>query len=803
MSNMRAIFLLGLFLFSYGMVVAEAQEGDSQAVLSEVEVVAVTPILGVSLPQERIATTAHVIDADDLTKSFSRDLADALQDNVAAVTTTDVQNSPYQRDLNYRGYTASPLLGVPQGLAIYKNGMRFNEPFGDVVQWDTLPEFAIDSAQILGGASPIFGLNALGGALALKMKNGFDNAGYHYEFGSGSFGRLDSSMSVGYRDDRNNWAAYTGVQAGSERGWRHFSHSEVYQYFGDLRHRGHQHEVSMDVTLAHTYLRGNGPAPLDLIAHDGRRAVFTHPDITKNRVGALNLTGRYDINDNISVQANTYWRFRKRLTINGDEAELEECTVSGEEYLAEEEGTGSACQNSRYVDINGNHIAKDDFAAALGLAADNARLDSGGAYNRSRTYSRSYGGTVQATYEDSYNIGKGGYKLDNLFLAGVSYDHSFVGYSSSSEIGILTPYRGVQLAGIMLGGEVPVGLDATNSHVGIYFMDVVTPWPKLDITIAGRWNRSKIDMDDLRGTDLDGSHTFSKFNPSVGIVWYPLREINVYGNFSEANRAPTAAELGCADPDNACRLPNAFVADPPLKQVKNRSFEAGLRGSFEIADVSGQWTAAFFHGVNRDDIVFVAGNAVGTGYFRNVGKTQRLGFETSVRGKWDRIGLGWRIQYAYVKATYETPFEVTSEAHPNKDAMGRIQVKAGNEIPGIPTHSGIVGLDYEILNGWVTSFDLIIRGEQYYRGDESNQLDKLKGYITAALNMRYRYRGATFFLQIDNLFHQKYSTFGILGDPSEVLGNEYFPSNDPMNANPRFVGAAHPFGVYGGFRLDF
>ena len=61
----------------------------------------------------------------------------------------------------------------------------------------------------------------------------------------------------------------------------------------------------------------------------------------------------------------------------------------------------------------------------------------------------------------------------------------------------------------------------------------------------------------------------------------PSHFATFYFNYSEANRAPTSIELGCADPSEPCNLPNALVSDPPLKQVVTRTFETGVRGSRE------------------------------------------------------------------------------------------------------------------------------------------------------------------------------------------------------------------------------
>src|SRR5204863_1480975 len=90
------------------------------------------------------------------------------------------------------------------------------------------------------------------------------------------------------------------------------------------------------------------------------------------------------------------------------------------------------------------------------------------------------------------------------------------------------------------------------------------------------------------------------------------------------SRTPTAIELGCANPAQPCKLPNAMAGDPPLMQVVARTFEAGVRGEVALATT---WRAGVFRGVNHDDLLFVSSDASGQGYFRNFGKTRRQGIE--------------------------------------------------------------------------------------------------------------------------------------------------------------------------------
>ena len=141
----------------------------------------ITPAPGARIEIEKVPRNVQRLDAEALALDQPLDLADVLNARLGSATLNDVQNNPLQPDLQYRGFTASPLLGTPQGIAVYQNGVRINEPFGDVVQWDLIPQFAIGEVQLIPGANPVYGLNALGGSLVLRMKDGFRNPGYRVQ----------------------------------------------------------------------------------------------------------------------------------------------------------------------------------------------------------------------------------------------------------------------------------------------------------------------------------------------------------------------------------------------------------------------------------------------------------------------------------------------------------------------------------------------------------------------------------------------------------------------------------------------
>ena len=324
-NSLRSIVRWAILLFFISTSYAIAQETVIQ--IPDVEIIGTSPLPGTGVPVDDVPSKVQTFDAQDLQNSYSLDLSSMLESKAGGVSTVEVQNNPFQKGINYRGYTSAPLLGEPQGLAVYQNGVRINEPFGDVMQWDLLPEPALARADILS-SNPVFGLNALGGAIALQLKNGFDFRGINFNTQTGYFGRHGADIEFGHSGE--SLAIYGAVDLQQDAGWRNRSRSDVQRAYMNLGYRGDNLSISWDFIQADNDLNGNGLAPTELL-ESNRRAVFTWPDNTANNLLSTGLTGDYFINDTLSVQANAYYRRMFRKTLNADEVEAEACSLDSNE----------------------------------------------------------------------------------------------------------------------------------------------------------------------------------------------------------------------------------------------------------------------------------------------------------------------------------------------------------------------------------------------------------------------------------------------------------------------------------------
>lgn len=768
----RRRLLPALLLSALGAsMVAHAEEDNVE--LSNIEVIGTTPIGGVGLEADKIAANVQSANAEDIERTQALDISDFLNQNFGSITLNSAQNNPFQPDLKYRGFTASPLVGNSQGLSVYLDGIRVNEPFGDAINFELIPEAAIANINLIPGSNPVFGLNTLGGALSIETKDGFRNPGHSLEAYTGSFNRDSGTIESGGSD--GNLAYYVTGSLTKEDGWRDFSPSRVEQLFTKLSYANEDSTLDFTFLGVDSDLNGNGASPIELVDID-REAVFTHPDNTQNELRQFGLNGSHWLRDDVMLSANTYYRRSDRSTFNGDGSELE---IQGGFVGEEEDGSFEAT-----TDINGNEAN----AAALGFAPGTEFI---ALNNTSETEQDSYGFSLQSTFLQPL------FGRENQLIVGAGYDRSDVDYSSQSEVARFTPTRGTDGTGFIIGETIVDGEIQTDTY-SVFFTNTHSLTERLDLTVAGRYNWISID---ISGTSEGGeqnlnetgnSNDFKRFNPSVGLTYALQENITAYGSYSESNRAPTPSELTCADEDNPCALPNSFLADPPLEDVIARTVEAGLRGQEGAIG----WNAGVFYTELEDDLFFfpaveddVDDPRLNVGIFDNIDKTARAGLELGLFGAHER--LNWFANYSYIRATFEDEFQYAREVD---EVVTTFTVEEGDRLPSIPAHNIKIGADYAFTDKLSLGFTANYASSQYFRGDEANVDKKISHYKVMNLHGRYQAtKNLQFFAKVDNVFDSEYNTFGLYGEPDEAPGFDF--------EDPRFVGASSPRAGWIGFKF--
>lgn len=293
---------------------------DKTVQLDKVEVRAkrfyeVGPLPGLGLTKEEIPGNVQSISAKEIKEAHALSLTDLMNRKLQSVTVNDYQGNPFQMDVQYRGFTAGPQIGTPQGLSVFIDGIRVNEPFGDVVNWDMIPMNALSSVDVFPGSNPIFGLNTLGGAFSLKTKDGFNNAGADVDILTGSFGRKQLQGEAGWNN--GTVGLFAAANLFLEDGWRKNSPSRVNQLFTKGSYRGDNLDLNLSTLLVQTDLTGNGLLPTNEYERD-RNGVYTSPDTTKNNLAQFQLSGSYFVSDTFTITGQVYHRNSKRKQRSGD-----------------------------------------------------------------------------------------------------------------------------------------------------------------------------------------------------------------------------------------------------------------------------------------------------------------------------------------------------------------------------------------------------------------------------------------------------------------------------------------------------
>ena len=635
---------------------------ESVTVLPEVNVIGATPLLGSGVDRYKVPAENQVFPPIDITQEGMPGALNTLQDQAQGVSLNNASGGPLQPNLLYHGFQAGPLQGTEEGLAVYVNGVRFNQAFGDTVNWDLIPDIAIDRMN-LEGANPVFGLNALGGSLAVQMKNGFTYHGAELDVFGGSFDQVGGEFQYGKQS--GNTSVYVAGAGLHEDGWRYFQSTGTKQFYGDVGWRSETAEVHLNIDAAQSLLAEPGTTPVQWLDVDPK-AQFTGPSPDENEYLNVSLNGNFQINPTTSVQALAYYDYFLSRIGNGNSPDFTPCN----------DGTGLLCE------APGVYATTKAGTPILAFAGPSAYAYSD--YDSQITNTNGYGASLQLTNRDDL------FGHHNHFVGGFSFDGSDTLFDGYTMIGGFNPitlnYMG---PGIIVdqadGTDSPVRVGITSAYYGVYATDIFDITSRLSANVAGRFNAAQVDVNDWLNTGLTGNHTFNRFNPAAGLTYKVLPGVGLYGGYSESNRAPTPAELTCASPAAPCSLANFFTGDPPLKQVISRSIEFGLRGQFDpYENAKLNWNLSAYRSNLNDDIIFVQSVILGRGYFQNIGDTRRQGIDAGVRfnsGRW----TAW-ANYSYIDATFQSGFTESSPENPGADANGNIQVKPGVRLPGIPAN---------------------------------------------------------------------------------------------------------------------
>jgi outer membrane receptor protein involved in Fe transport len=736
-----------------------------------------SPLSSGDVEADKVPAAVTVVDANQIKTTGSLNISDALMKYVPGISINEVSGNPFQPDVQFRGFTASPVSGTPQGLAVYQNGVRINEAFGDTVNWDLIPTAAIKSVNLVTN-NPAFGLNALGGAVDIQMKDGFNYHGAELDIMGGSFGRVQSSLQWGKQID--NYAVYGALEGVHDDGFRNFSASSIRRFYGDVGVKNDQSEFHVNMGVAQNDFGATATVPVELLQQFWG-ATYTTPQTSTNKAGYVNLTGKVEVSPTWTIDGIAHVRVFNQSTLDGNPTDTQACDPPSTN-LCFGDGTTPA------FGLNGVQLSNTfDPSAILG---EN---------DRTNTRSTSTGFSLQATNTDQL------FGHDNHFVVGTSFDYGATHFNANAELGTIGPDYVVSGSGIFLGqsgspsSDGPVSLRTINQYTGLYALDTFDVTNRFSVTAGGRFNLANIDLQDQIGTALNGNNTYSRFNPIIGGTYKINSGLTAYAGYSEANRAPTPLELGCADPATPCIIATFLVADPPLKQVVSHTVEAGLRGTGDLGIGTLNWKLGAFRADNSDDILSIPSQIPGFGFFQNVGSTRRQGIEAEVSVKSDK----WQMNasYTFIDARFLNGITLGSPNSPFADADGNIQVSPGNQIPAVPRNRLKAGIDYAVTDAFKVGGDALFVTSQYFAGDESNQFMKLPSYAVFNLHASYQVtKQIQLYARANNIFDNRYATYGTFFNTTDLpnFANGGAPFTDPRSLSP-----AQPRAIYAGMKYTF
>jgi outer membrane receptor protein involved in Fe transport len=693
---------------------------------SKVQTLAPTVVTGTRLSavDERTPVQVDEIQLDKIPPGPTS-AADAIA-RLPGVSIFDDQGTRAQPTLEIRGFRLSPVVGVSQGVSVFLDGVRINEPDAQEVNFDLIPMDAVSKAELVRGPGTLYGKNSLAGALVLTTKRGSFTPEMSAAFEGGAFGYLGGRVSAGgVIDDVDG---YVMARATEEDGYRAQTPARTRQVFVNLGRKGANTDLAMTVLYAHDRIYQAGSLPESWLRVD-RRANFTGGDFF--------------------------------------EPELWHIAARGERPFAG--GT-----------IRGNAFRRDNDYQQFNVNVDAPSTDA-------HVDNTSKGGTLEWTLPTAV----GGMPLG--VTIGAEYSRNDIAYRIFSVPTAAAPAfddECDQTSGLCENARV------NEDDAALYAQGVLSLTPALAVTASMRGDYVRIPFRDLRDPDNDGTNTYRRFSPRLGINYYISPSVRGYAAVSTGFRAPAPLELACADESSPCSLPFALGDDPPLDAVTVVNYESGI--DWEPREGASLDIVGFREDA-RNEIVFVASSTT-LGFFQNIDRARRQGIEAS--GSLT-LPAGFRIfgSYALIDATYQSPVLLASEM-PQPDSA-----RPGDRFPLSPRHRGSVGLEFtRTLGKSLIDAQLAVQAvsSQYLRGNDQN-LDEVNlspggdegnvvsgtvaGYSVTNFQVTYQRPHIALTAHVQNLFDRDYETFGIFGE------NPAGPIGGPRPAEPvleRFLNPGYP-----------
>ena len=662
-------------------------------------------------------------------------VADLLA-RVVGISEASQFGSPHQPDLRLRGFQVGPVVGQPQSVSVFVDGVRVNEPDASQVNFDLIPLEAVERIEVIRTPGGPFGRNTLAGAINIVTRRGEGPAEGQVGLAGGSFGTVQASGWAGGSVEETPFDYLLAARYSESEGWREKSASRIGRLFMKAGYTGARTDGWLSYTfvdnrvegpgsLPRSWLRGQLPAELEGV-EDPRRLQFTgfQGDWFQPRLHFVSGEAARDVGNSGSLQVSGFLRSNRFTQYNDN---ITEANVRGETDIL---STGAALQYAQEFD-------------------GGARLAGGLEYVVNDT-------DIGIWAEPNAAFPEAGGRTEDVG----SRDRN---------------------AGLFLNGWLPLGT-------------------RLSATAALRYDRVVIPFDDRLDPDNSGDNIFGQLSGSLGLDAVLAPGARAFASYGRGFRAPVILELACADPEDPCPLPFELGADPPLEPVTTDTWQAGLEvgSSFGAAlSVVGYWaevhddlfavivppsTRGYFDNLDRtrrrglevDGVLPVAPDleARASAAFTEATFQSRA----TLSG-----GVG-------EEESEEGP------AEPEEEAGELVQVEPGDRFAMSPLFTGGASLAWT-PGAWRVELMGTAVGRQYFVGDEDNTAEEgaLPAYAVLDAVVERRFGPVLATLAASNILDSDHSTYGVLSPNVRGPVEERQPFLSPAQPFRLYVGLRYGF----------
>lgn len=716
-----------------------AAQGDSTTYALDTVHVQTARLRAAGTPLARLPFSAQVMGEQTVQRAGGTTVADVLRGAVGLSTASQF-GSVAQPDVRMRGFQVGPVVGFPQSISVFVDGVRVNEPDASQVNFDLIPLQAVERIEIVRAPGGAFGRNTLAGAVNVVTRRGRANAAEGAaELSGGSFGTADAqgwaSGGLG-----GGWDFLASGRYHRSDGWRDLSGTDLRQVFAKAGRRGARSDVWISYTFADSYVEGPGSLPSSWLRGELPAALAGTREPRR-----LQFTG-----------------------FQGDwfEPRLHFATLNATRTL----GRGTDLQVNGFVRSNRFAQVNDNITEA------NARGE---------TEILSGGGTAQLVHTRTSGT---------VWTTGVEIVRNATDIRIFEEANPAFPDAG--------GMTEDVG--SVEDNAGAFAHVWWPASPRAGVTASLRWDYVYLPVTDRLDPENSGDNTFRQLTGSIGADYAVTGAVHAFASYGRGFRAPVILEVSCADPEDPCPLPFELGADPPLDPVTTDTWQAGLRwrGPRLSAEATAYWaevyddlfavvavpsTRGYFKNLDRTrrQGVEVSAQAV---------LPRALELRGSVALTRATFQSEATLASALLGEDDDDDAPAAAQEPGEEEEGGGTHVEPGDHFAMVPGVTASATIAYA-PGKWRVELEGEYVGPQYFIGDENNEREfgRLAAYTVVNGRVERELRGVTAFVQGENLLGSEHETFGI------IAANVRGPVHDPQP----FLTPGLPFRLQAGLRYRF